>query len=158
MQLAVNTIIFVVLFALAAMPIRLQKAINRVFKQFGLVTNCLGADFSERLPEDITACPADLNETRPTSHGELLTRFVLQRIRLRLHMLTWRAEMKSKPNSRTVLGKHSRIRISSTNCWPTGPAPRHSLAYMQQWATEQATIAMCSWNRTIHRSHVMCAK
>lgn len=76
MQLAINALILVVAFAVAAKQKQFQKAIYQCMKKLRLVTNSFnfGTPASER--KQATLLPNDVDETWPVLHAELLTRFV----------------------------------------------------------------------------------
>jgi hypothetical protein len=76
MQLAINAIIFVLAFVVVAKPLQFRKAISQFIKKLRFVTDGfkLGTFVSEL--EKAALLPDDVDETRPFSHAELLTRFV----------------------------------------------------------------------------------
>jgi hypothetical protein len=76
MQIAVNAVMFVIVFVVVTKPMQIRKAINQFIRKLRFVTNGfkLKTPTSER--EEAALLPDDVDEIRLFSHSELLTRFV----------------------------------------------------------------------------------
>jgi hypothetical protein len=76
MQIAINAVIFVIAFAVITQPIEIRKAINRFIKKLRLVKNGFIIKTPTSEWEEAALLSDDVAKIRPSSHLELLTRFV----------------------------------------------------------------------------------
>ncbi|KAM0311597.1 hypothetical protein ACHAPQ_012366 [Fusarium lateritium] len=74
MQIAINAIIFAIAFVAITKPIQFRKALNQFIKKLRFVTNIFKLKIPISKWEETSLLSDDIDEIRPFSHLELLTR------------------------------------------------------------------------------------